>query len=303
MKRVILKVIVRGLPPATFTSLAGQVARRLLNTSPCLVAEGAAEAHLEKFCYKMMVSGYNHHEREIIMMEGVARYRNICRLAAEGSRPMYRTSSWMKKERAVEKVLKKKTWYGKQHKAVLFVQSTPGGVLKAAVDKVVRKSGLKVKVVEKGGKKIQSLLMKSNIADMIQCGEPNCVICLSGGKGPCNKEGVCYRVTCLKCLDVGKKSEMFGETGRTGRIRCGEHWKALLDKKKSNLWEHQVAVHGGEEARFKFDVISSHTGDPLGRQLTEAMNIQMAATFDDYSLNDKGEWVRPAGLEIEVRRM
>ena len=50
-------------------------------------------------------------------------------------------------------------------------------------------------------------------------------------------------------------------------------------------------------------MVSSHTGDPLGRQLTEAMNIQMAAMCDGYSLNDKGEWVRPAGLEIEVRRM
>ena len=46
-----------------------------------------------------------------------------------------------------------------------------------------------------------------------------------------------------------------------------------------------------------------HTGDPLGRQLSEAMNIQAGAKENGYSLNDKGEWVRPAGLEIEIRRM
>ena len=209
----------------------------------------------------------------------------------------------MKKERAVSKLAKKKTWFGKHSKAVLFVQSTPGGVLRNAIEKVVCDSGLKVRVVEKGGRKVQSLLMKTDVSETIQCGRPECVICLSGGKGPCNREGVCYSITCLKCLDVGKKTQMFGETGRTGRIRCGEHWKALVDKKNSNLWEHCLSVHGGEEVAFRFDVVSSHTGDPLGRQLTEAMNIQMAAMCDGYSLNDKGEWVRPAGLEIEVRRM
>ena len=40
-------------------SLAGEVARRLLNTSPCLVARGEADHHLDKLCYKMMISGYN----------------------------------------------------------------------------------------------------------------------------------------------------------------------------------------------------------------------------------------------------
>ena len=67
-------------------SLAGEVARRLLNTSPCLVAEGEADHHLDKFCYKMMISGYSQKERDIILKEGTARYQNICKLAAEGKK-------------------------------------------------------------------------------------------------------------------------------------------------------------------------------------------------------------------------
>ena len=38
-------------------SLTSEVARRLLNTSPSLVAQGVAEEYLEKFCYKMLRSG------------------------------------------------------------------------------------------------------------------------------------------------------------------------------------------------------------------------------------------------------
>ena len=279
------------------------MARRLLNTSPCLVAQGEADHHLDKLCYKMMISGYNQKERDIILKEGTARYQNICKLAAEGKRPIYRRSSWKKKERAVEGKLKKRTWYGTENKTVLFVQSTPGGILRNAVNEVVKKSGLKVKVVEKGGRKLQSLLTKSDVTGSVHCGRDDCVICRSGGKGPCNKEGVCYRVTCLKCLEIGKKSQMFGETGRSGRIRCGEHEKALRDKKYSNLWEHSMTVHGGEEVDYRYDIVSVHAGDPLGRQLSEAINIQEGAKEDGYSLNDKGEWVRPAGLEIDIRRM
>ena len=199
-------------------SLAGEVARRLLNTSPCLVAEGEADHHLDKFCYKMMISGYNQKERDIILKEGTARYQNICKLAAEGKRPIYRRSSWKKMERAVEGKVKKRTWYGTENKTVLFVQSTPGGILKNAVNEVVKKSGLKVRVVEKGGRKLQSLLTKSDVTGSAQCGRDECVICRSGGKGPCSKEGVCYSVTCVKCLEIGRTSRMFGETGRSGRI-------------------------------------------------------------------------------------
>ena len=74
-------------------ALFGEVARRSLNTSPVLVSEGFAEEHLDKFCYKLMVSGYNQREREIILKEGNARYRNLCELVEKGVRPLYRSAS------------------------------------------------------------------------------------------------------------------------------------------------------------------------------------------------------------------
>ena len=237
------------------------------------------------------------------MSEGCARYWNIRNLADDGIRPLYRKASWRKTERAVKGAKKLKSWYGADYKSVLFVQSTPGGVLKQALSEVVKESGLKVRVVEKGGRSLQSLLQKSDVGNNIMCGGPECVLCRTGGKGPCNREGVCYKVTCMKCLENEVNCQMFGETGRTARIRCGEHMKALKGRKNSNLWEHCVTVHGGEEVNFRYDVMSIHSGDPLKRQLSEALNIQKGAKELDHRMNDKNEWVRPAGLDIEVRRM
>ena len=44
-------------------ALAGEVTRRLLNTSPELVEEGLAECFIEEFEYKMCLSGYYQRER------------------------------------------------------------------------------------------------------------------------------------------------------------------------------------------------------------------------------------------------
>jgi len=53
---------------------------------------------------------------------------------------------------------------------------------------------------------------------------------------------------------------------------------------------------------FKFSVLSVHGSDPLGRHLREALNIEMGG-LTDRSMNDKQEWIRPAGLKFTVGRM
>ena len=96
---------------------------------------------------------------------------------------------------------------------------------------------------------------------------------------------------------------MFGETGKTGRIRCNQHLKAYMNEKNSNLWEHACKFHNRrKDVNFMYEVSSVHTRDPLGRQLTEALSIE-AAGLNEYSMNDKDEWVRPSGLRIHVERM
>ena len=281
------------------------MARRLLNTSPSLVAQGLAEEDLEKFCWKMLKSGYGEKERAVILIEGRARYRNLCQLAESGVRPLYRKASWRKFDRAVQKDVKGKRWYG-NYKSVLFVQATPDSLLKREIESVMEKSKMSVRVVEKSGRTVRSVLQRSSLEEGGGCDkEDECPVCLSGGRGPCDREYVCYRITCVECERTGVKTRMHGETARTGRKRCQEHKEALeaRGKKSSNLWEHVRDHHGGDHnVEFRYDILSTHQGDSLGRQLQEALNIERAEG-EGPSLNDKGEWVRPAGLRIDVARM
>ena len=71
-----------------------------------------------------MVSGYTLKEREVIVSEGVSRYVNIVKQAEIGKRPLYRSSQWQRENRALKRLVNKKTW--SKSDSVVFVQSTPG---------------------------------------------------------------------------------------------------------------------------------------------------------------------------------
>ena len=279
-------------------SLAGEVCRRYLNTSPCLVEQGEVGELVDKFRHKLLLSGYSQKEREIIVSEGVSRYTNIVKQAEGGSRPLYRSSEWQREKRAISRLVKMKTW--SKSDSVIFVQATPGEILKREVSKVIRESGFKVKIVEKGGRNIRSLLQKSDVSPATHCFDDSCPLCMTEGKGKCEVESVVYKIWCPVCKAEGVDVSMYGETGRTGKIRCKEHRNALYDlKKSSNLREHCQRVHGGEFIDFSYSVVKTFPGDPLSRQLKEAMLI------DDHSgpsMNDKREFVRPASIRIRAEQ-
>ena len=83
-------------------------------------------------------------------------------------------------------------------------------------------------------------------------------------------------------------------------MRCGEHEKAYFAKKNSNLWEHSRDVHKGEKIEFGYKVDKTLKDDVLTRQLDKAIRI---AGEEGNLLNDKNEWVRPAGVAISINRM
>ena len=179
------------------TTLAGEVCRRFLNTSPSLVADNGVDMHLDKLAFKMMRSGYSQKERDQIIREVTAQYRNIVSLAEEGRRPLYRRSSWQKFERTLKNKKKAKRWYGEAD-AVMFVQSSPDSILKREIEEVMRTNGMKVRVVEKGGRQVGNIVQRSDVEPVKACGK-ECSICRSSPGGQCWKEGVCYSVTCTVC--------------------------------------------------------------------------------------------------------
>lgn len=281
-------------------TLAGEVARRLLNTSPSLVDEGMAEEHLDYFRYKLLLSGYNMREREVIIREGQARYLNLREQSAAGRRPLYGEASWKREERDVEKKMKKINWYGKDLDSVIFVQPTPGEILKKKVEAIVLNAGFKIKVVERGGRSVHSILQRSDVNPQLSCDwGDKCFICSTKPTGLCREESVGYKITCVDCEAEGRHIVMHGETAKTARLRVSQHVADMRSTRSSNLREHNQEYHDGQEPTYKYEVVKRFRGDPLGRQLDEAIRID---THAGISLNDKGEWVRPAGVRIHVEK-
>ena len=52
-------------------------------------------------------------------------------------------------------------------------------------------------------------------------------------------EGVGYRIWCVPCREQGINVVMDGETGKTAKIRCKQHFTAMRSvNQSSNLREH-----------------------------------------------------------------
>ena len=121
-----------------------------------------------------MLSGYTLRERELIVKEGRNRYKNVLKQVNDGVKPLYRSASLNKEERAIAKKMKGKNWYGSQFESVLFVQSSPGELLKKEVQKVIDASGFKVRVVERAGVPLKSLLQRSDVEPQLDCLDEQC---------------------------------------------------------------------------------------------------------------------------------
>ena len=82
-----------------------------------------------------------------------------------------------------EKQREKKTWYCKgKYKSVFYVDATPNSLLAKQCQQVLDKCDVPIKVMEKTGKAICNLLVKSNPFKHKNCNDPKCAICLYDSK-------------------------------------------------------------------------------------------------------------------------
>ena len=80
---------------------------------------------------------------------------------------------------------------------------------------------------------------------------------------------------------------MHGETGKSARVRIGQHIDAYEKGKNSNLYEHCVEKHNGQAVKFECKVTGVFK-DPLSRQLDEALRIQQDVGL---TLNNLHAWI------------
>jgi hypothetical protein len=193
---------------------------------------------------------------------------------------------------------------------VLFIEFSKGGSLqkcmRGVLDKLTPMLGFRVRVTERGGTTLGSLLSNKNLWSGEACGREDCRPCKQEGdkKEPCTTRNIVYESECGTCNPEGSRkvadrkslaesrdvpSLYVGETARSLKERSGEHWAdAEGGKEESHMVEHQVLAHGGGvHPSFNFKVVK-HCGSSLERQVREAVRIQMRGLV----LNKKGTYNR-----------
>ena len=171
---------------------------------------------------------------------------------------------------------------------MLFVPTTPDGKLKRSYERVIRESGIRMKIVERTGRTLKSQLQTSNPFRDQGCGRGDCLVCTTFGQGNCNTESVTYKVDCsgVNC----ERGVYKGETAYNAYTRGGEHLARLAARDMSNspLWRHCVEQHGGEEQTFLMCVTGTFRNDAMLRQITEAVQINNMDV--NVRMNDRAEW-------------
>ena len=152
---------------------------------------------------------------------------------------------------------------------------------------------IRFRVVERRGVTLEEKLRRSNPWAGERCGRPNCFPCQTDEGGDCWREGITYSIICEECGE--EVAAYFGESGRNGYTRGGEHLTNRLaeDENRSVLKLHANQCHNGADVRFSMRVTGVHN-DSLDRQVTEGVNI---SNFQgEFLMNRRGEL---GGVRIE----
>ena len=271
------------------TVLTQEMLRRLLHCSRHLPWERVC-VHANDYMKKLQYSGYNQMFRYNVVQSALKAFNHITRCDITGVRPRNREKNWKRGERIDEKRRKRNEWYKEGgFDSVLFVPMTPDGELRKMYQQEVKKSGIRIKVIERTGRTLKSQLQRSNPFKEAKCGRDRCYICTTTNKGNCMVEGITYELRC-KDAECEIKNIYKGETSSSGYTRGVEHKRVLLakDEKNSPLWRHCKNIHHSEVKDFEMSVTGTFRGDAMLRQITEAVQIQN--TDMNKLMNTKSEW-------------
>ena len=193
---------------------------------------------------------------------------------------------------------------------VFFVPKTKNGELasrlRQAEEDLSKLSKHRVKIVEKAGRSLKSILVRSDLRPEDSCGREKCLACEEEkGRGRCKQRSVTYQTSCRACQEAGNKSVYIGESARSVYERGLEHQDDYrTEKEESHMISHAKESHSEEERpKFSLKVLKSHK-TPLYRQVHEAVLI---AKYQPIALNSKLEYNRcllpRLGVLMGERRM
>ena len=176
---------------------------------------------------------------------------------------MYRSKRWNAEGRREEK-RQKARWYEKDGSdATFFVCATPNSELAEECRGVFKKSGLKVKVIEKTGKIMKEMLVKSDPFKEIRCNKNNCEACLVGDNINCKARDVLYKMSCQGINKDGNQCQNIHYDGETSRS-IGERFQEHVSKynhakpsvrKTSVFYDHVQKDHNGVNPPIKVEIL------------------------------------------------
>ena len=128
------------------------------------------------------------------------------------------------------------------------------------------------------------MLQRSDPFRKKECNNTNCLVCSTGGNGPCRSTGVTYELVCQLC-----RQKYIGETSRSAFTRGKEHLRALEQREQSSvMWRHSCEKHDGNVQGFTMNVTGMFQSDSMLRQISES--IQINKVQQDQLINTKSEW-------------
>ena len=99
---------------------------------------------------------------------------------------------------------KRRPWDGIREEGTNRIE---GSVLQCQYQEEINQNDIKIRVLEKTGRSMKSLLQRSGPFKPRKCGRALCFICETKKKGSCDKNEVNYVITCVGCENSGKKGE------------------------------------------------------------------------------------------------
>ena len=160
-------------------------------------------------------------------------------------------------------------------------------------------SNMNIRIMEKGGIKVKSLLVDKYPFKPQKCLISNCPFCNEGkvlkicesNKMHCSTHNFGYSISCSECPVTYE-----GESHRRAAIRAKEHNRALeKGDLNSPLVKHMLQNHP-QGATLKFKIVSKFS-DAFTRQSEESVRIQNSAPA---CMNSKAEFNAPPITRISV---
>ena len=266
------------------TVLTQEVLRVILNCSEDVSWEVVVQ-HINVMVLRMQFSEYTQKFRHEVVNAALKAYDEIKRKVSSGERPRYRPYEWNRQERDAMKREKAVGWYKRGgYESIIFVPSTPSSVLQRRYQAEINRHDMKIRVVEKAGRSLKSLLQRSDPFKDKLCGRERCFVCDTEKKGSCDKNGINYAITCVSCENV-----YHGETSKNAFTWGKQHLDEYDNKAaKSVLWRHCRERHDNELQEFKMRVTGQYRNDAMLRQIAEAVRINNSNV--DNRINNKAEW-------------